>query len=111
MGQIFGSECADRHVISVGIAKGELASLSVRVHVGFFFEARDESACSLECLIEIVHTEEEQESVAGGRAFWAGQRGMIVIAPAMKAEQDGPVGIEDLAEVIVGRAAVSVAEQ
>ena len=105
------SAFADCDVVAVGIAEGELASLRVGVHVRLFFEASDERASSLEREIEIVDAEEQQESVAGGGAVGARQRRMVVVAPAVNAEQNSSVGIENLAEVIVRGASRRLAEE
>ena len=54
---------ADRHVVPVRIPERELPCLSVRVHVGLLFEPGDESAGSLQCNVEIVDAEEQEETV------------------------------------------------
>ena len=64
--------------------------MRVEVYVRLFFEASDERACSLERKIEIVDAKEQQESVAGGGAVGARQRRMVVVAPAVYAEQTVP---------------------
>jgi len=51
-------ERTDRYVISVRIAKRELAGLRVRIHVWLLFEPSDESTRSLEREVEIIDTEE-----------------------------------------------------
>src|SRR5579863_4715295 len=66
-------ERADRHVISVGVPERELLGLSVRIYVWLLFQASDERACPLKRLVEIVDTEEQQETVAGGAAIGAHQ--------------------------------------
>ena len=66
-------ERADGHVISVGVPERELLGLSVRIYVWLLFQASDERACPLKGLVEIVDTEEQQETVAGGAAIGAHQ--------------------------------------
>jgi hypothetical protein len=58
-------ERTDRNVISVRISERELLGLGVRIHVWLLFELSDESACPLKGQVEIIHTEEQQEPVAG----------------------------------------------
>ena len=85
--------------------------MRVEVYVRLFFEASDERACSLECEVEIVDTKEQEESVPGGGAVGTRQRRMVVVAPAVNAEQNSSVGIENLAEVIVRGASRRLAEE
>src|ERR1700757_941878 len=68
----------NRHVVSVRIPERELHSSSVRVHVGLLFESSDESACSLQCHVEIVHAKEQKEPVAWRRLVRAHQSGMLM---------------------------------
>ncbi len=85
--------------------------LSVRVHVRFFFELGDESACPLQCQVEIVDAEEQEQSVARWRVVRTHQRGMLVRTPLMEAKQDGSVGIQDLTKVIVAWRRLRLAEE
>jgi hypothetical protein len=57
------------------------------------FEPSDESACSLECHIEIVDAEEQEKPVARWRLVRTHQGGMLVRAPPVEAEQDGSIRI------------------
>ena len=61
---------ADRYVVSVRILERELPRLSVRVHVGLLFESGDESAGSLQCNVEIVDAEEQEETVTRRPLGW-----------------------------------------
>lgn len=45
----------------------------------------------------------QQQAVAGSRVIGACQRRMLVVAPRMQAQQNRPVRIADLAEIIVRR--------
>ena len=104
-------ERTDRNVISVRIPKRELLSLRVRIHVWLLFEPRDERACPLKRQVEIIDTEEQQEPVAGCSVIRACQRGMLVGAPLVQAEQDSSIRIENLPEVVVGRKCSGLTEQ
>jgi hypothetical protein len=79
-------ESADRNVIPVGIAERKLRGLSVRIHVGILIEVGDESACPGKRQVEIIDTEEQQETVAGCTGIGADQRGMLVSTPLVEAE-------------------------
>jgi hypothetical protein len=61
--------------------------------VRFLFESGDESAGSLQCHVEIVDAEEQEEAVARRRLVRAHQGGMLVRAPLMEAEQDGSIEV------------------
>jgi hypothetical protein len=58
-------ERTDRNVISVRISERELPGLSVRILVWLLFELGDERACPLKRQVEVIDTEEQQETVAG----------------------------------------------
>ena len=58
-------ERTDRNVISVRISERELLGLRVRIHVWLLFEPSDQRACPLQREVEIIDTEEQQETVAG----------------------------------------------
>ena len=79
--------------------------------MGLLFEAVDESACPLQGRLVIVDAEEQEEAVARGRVVGAHQRGMFVRAPQVQTEQDGSIGIQDLAKVVMGRSGLALAEQ
>src|ERR1700675_1135270 len=66
-------ERTDRNLISVRISERELLGLSVRIHVWLLFEPSDERACPLKRQVEIIDTEEQQETVAGCPVIWAQQ--------------------------------------
>ena len=84
-------ERTDRNVISVRISERELLGLSVRIHVWLLFEPSDERACPLKRQVEIIDTEEQQEAIAGYPVIGAHQRGMLVGAPLVEAEQDSAI--------------------
>jgi hypothetical protein len=58
-------ERTNRDVISVRISERELLRSSVRIEVWFLIEPTDERACPLKREVEIIDTEEQQETVAG----------------------------------------------
>src|SRR5262249_40210964 len=105
------SERTNRDVVSVRIPQRELLCSSIRVHVGLLFEPGDESACSLQCHIEIVDAEEQEEPVSRCRLLRAHQRRMLVRAPLVKAEQDSSIRIEDLTKVGMARLCLGLAEE
>src|SRR5260221_10287098 len=76
-----------------------------------FFEPGDESAHSLECHVEIIHAEEQEESVARCCMVRAHQRGMLVRTPLVEAEQDGSIRIQDLTKVVMHRRRLGLAEE
>jgi hypothetical protein len=55
------------------------------------FQPSDEMACPLQRQIEIIDTEEQQESVAGCPVIWAHQGRMLVRAPLVETEQDSSI--------------------
>src|SRR5207249_5509995 len=80
-------------------------------HVGLHFEPGDESACSLQCHVEIVDAEEQEEAVARRRLVRAHQGGMLMGTPLVKAEQDGSIRVEKLTKVGMARGRRRLAEQ
>ena len=79
--------------------------------MGLLFEPGDESACSLQCHVEIVDAEEQEEAVARRRLVRAHQGGMLVRAPVVEAEQDGSIRIQDLTKVVMARKRLGPAEE
>src|SRR4030095_1682247 len=71
--------------------------------MGLLFEPSDENACSLQCHVEVVDAEEQEKAVARRRLLRAHQGGMLVRAPLVEAEQDGPIRIQDLTKVVMVR--------
>ena len=68
-----------------------------------FFEARDESARPLQCLVEVVDAEEQEEAVAGRPVVGTRQGRMVLDAPLVKAQQHGSIRVEKLTEVGMAR--------
>jgi hypothetical protein len=79
--------------------------------VGLLFEPGDESAGPLQCQVEIVDAEEQEQPVARWRLVRAYQGGMLVRAPLVETEQDGSIRIQDLAKVVMGRRGLGLAEE
>src|SRR4030095_8229253 len=75
------------------------------------FEPGDEKACSLQCHVEIVDGEEQEEAVARRRLVRAHQGGMLVRAPLVEAEQDSSIRIQDLTKVVMARRRLGLAEE
>jgi hypothetical protein len=75
------------------------------------FEPGDESACSLECQVEIVDAKEQEEPVARWRLARTHQGGMLVRAPLVEAEQDGSIRIQDLTIVAMARRRLGLAKE
>jgi len=71
--------------------------------VGLLFEPGDESADPLQCHVEIVDAEEQEQPVARWRLVPAHQGWMLVRAPLVEAEQDGSIRIQDLTKVVMTR--------
>src|SRR5262245_9584749 len=95
------SDRANRNVISIQIPERELPRARVRVHVRLLFEAGDERARPVKCPVEIVDAEEQEEPVARRPLVRTHQRGMLVCAPLVEAEQDGSIRIPDLTKVVM----------
>jgi catechol 2,3-dioxygenase-like lactoylglutathione lyase family enzyme len=104
-------ERADCDVVPVRIPKGELRCLRVRVHVRLLFEPGDERTCPLQYHVEIVDAEEQEEPVARSRLARTHQRGMVVRAPPVEAEQDGSIRIQNLTKVIMFWSRLELAEE
>src|SRR5215813_10829844 len=75
------------------------------------FEPGDESACPLQCHVEIVDAEEQEEPVARWRFVRAPQGRMVVRSPLVEREQDGSVRIRDLTEVVMFRRLLGLAKE
>src|SRR5947207_2375504 len=104
-------ERTDRHIVSVRIPKREFHCLSVRVQVRLLFQPGDESACRLQGLVVVVDAEEQEEAVARRRLVRTHQRGMLVCAPLMEAEQDGSIRIHNPTKVVMARGRLGLAEE
>ena len=94
--QLERRERTNHDVVSVPVPERELLGSSSRVRVRLLFETGDERACPLQCHIEIVDTEEQEEPVARSRVVRARQRRVLVRAPLVEAEQDRSIRIQDL---------------
>ena len=57
----------------------------------FLLQPVDERACLLQCRVEIVDPEEQEEPVAWRRAVGTCKRRMIVFTPLVEAEEDGAI--------------------
>src|ERR1700704_825486 len=79
--------------------------------MGLLFEPGGESACSLQCDVEIVDAEEQEEAVARRCLSRAHQGGMLVRAPLVEAEQDGSIRIQDLTKVVMARRRFGLAKE
>ena len=79
--------------------------------MGLLFEPGDESACSLQCHVEIVDAEEQEEAVARRGLVRAHHGGMLGRAPLVEAEQDGSIRIQDLTKVVMARRRLGLAEE
>jgi hypothetical protein len=67
--------------------------------VGIFLELSDQRAHPWQRHVEIIDPEKQEEAVARLRVIGADQRGMLMGAPPVKAEQDRSIRVEDLTEV------------
>src|SRR5690606_11484598 len=105
------SESADHDVIPVRIAQGELACAGAGIDARFLRERRDQHPGSRQCPLEIIDTEEQQQAVPRLGTFGTRQRRMLVIAPAMQADEDGVVLVPELPEVLMGRLSFRQAQQ
>jgi len=63
---------------------------------------RYKRTCTIQCLIKVVYAKEQEQSIARFCMARTGKGRMLMGAPTMQAEQDCPVCVEDLPEVIVG---------
>ena len=80
-------------------------------YVRLLFEPGDESAGSLQCRVEIVDAEEQEQPVAGWRFVRAHQGWMLVRAPLVEAEQDGSIRIQDLTKIVMTRSRLGLAKE
>ena len=71
--------------------------------MALLLEPRDEPSRSLQCQVEIIDAKEQEEAVAWCRGISASQGGVLVSAPFVQAEQDGPVRVQNLTEVVMLR--------
>ena len=86
-------ERAKRDVIAVWIPQRELLCLRIPIDVRFLCEARNERAGGRQDRIEIVDTKEQQQPVSRGGGVGARQRRMLMLAPLVQTEENGPIGI------------------
>jgi hypothetical protein len=96
-------ERTDGDAISVRISERKLRSSSAGIHMWLFFQPVDERARPWQSYVKIVDPEEQEEAVARLGAVGTCQGGMIVGTPLVKTEQDRPIRVDDLPEVVVGR--------
>ena len=66
----------------------------------FLFQPSHERSRPLQSQIEILDTNEQQEAVARLSVIRAHQGRVAVGTPFVEAEQDGPIRVEDLTEII-----------
>src|SRR4030095_1808019 len=104
-------ERTDRHVISVRIPERELHCLRIRVQVRLLFKFVDQRARSLQRHVIVIDAEEQEEPVARRRFGRAHQGRVIMLAPSVKAEQGGPIRVQDLTKVIMTRRRLGLAEE
>ena len=76
-----------------------------------FVESCNERACPLQARVEIIDAEEEEQSVARGPIVGAHQGRMVFGAPLVKAEEHGPVRVDELAKVGMLRGGARLTEQ
>src|SRR3989475_4795056 len=79
--------------------------------MGLLFEPADESAGPLQCHVEIVDAEEQEQPVARWRLVRAHQGWMLVRAPLVEAQQDGSIRIQDLTKVVMARRRLGLPEE
>src|SRR5207245_3754730 len=79
--------------------------------MGLLFEPADESAGPLQCHVEIVDAEEQEQPVARWRLVRTHQGGMLVRAPLVEAEQDRSIRIQDLTKVVMARRRLGLAKE
>src|SRR5262249_36768673 len=60
---------------------------------------------------EVVDAEEQEEAVARRGLVRTHQGGMLVRAPLVEADQDGSIRVQDLAEVVMSRRRLGLAEE
>ena len=86
----------------------ELAGSGGQIDLGFFSKAADKISCARKRLIEVVDAEEEQQAISGHRPLWTRERGVVVRASFVQAQQDRSVHLPKLG---VGRRCPGLAEQ
>src|SRR5262249_12004458 len=104
-------QSTDRDVVSVRISQRELPGPSVWVDMGIFLEPGDEGVRPLQGHVEIVDTEEQQQSITGYPLAGTHQRRMVLGAPLVETQQHGSVRIDELTKVGMLRARRTLAEQ
>src|SRR5262245_24987111 len=90
-------------VISIRISERKLHSSSVWIHMWFFFQPADQRARRWQSRLKVVDQEEQEEAVARLSVVRTCQRGMLVGTPLVETEQDRPIRVDNLPEVVVGR--------
>src|SRR5258707_8294328 len=108
---VLALKCADGDVVSVEISDSELLRSSIRVHVRLLVEPSDEPARPLHGQVEVVDAKEQQEPVSWCRTVRTHQGGVLVGTPLVETEQDSAVRVQELAEVVVGRRRLLLAEE
>src|SRR6266480_2359666 len=104
-------ERTDGDVISVRISERKLRSSSAGIHMWLFFQPADERARPWQSRVKVVDPEEQEEAVARLGVAGTHQRGMLVGTPGVETEQDRPIGVDDLPEIVVGRSRLRQAKQ
>jgi hypothetical protein len=94
---------ADHNVVTVWISERELSSPSGPVRPGFLLELLDQGSAAQQRLVEIVHTEKEQQPIARLRTIRSAQGWVLVVSPPMETKQDRAIRVKDLPEVVMGR--------
>ena len=74
-------------------------------------EPSPERASSFQREFEVVHTKEQEESVARCCVIRTHQGGMLVSAPLVETEQDSSVRVNELTKVCVGWRRLRLAEE
>jgi hypothetical protein len=92
-------ERIDHDVVPVRISKCKLQSPCVRLQVWLLFEPSNESPRSRQSHVKLVHTEKQEQAVAGLPVIGARQGGMLVGTPQVETEQDRAIRVADLPEV------------
>lgn len=104
-------ERTDYDAVPVRISKCKLQSPCVRVQVWLLFEPSNESPRSRRSHVELVHTEKQEQAVAGLPVIGARQGGMLVGTPQVETEQDRAIRVADLPEVVMGRRRLRLAKE
>jgi hypothetical protein len=71
--------------------------------VRLLFQCWYQSTRPRQCLGKVIYAKEEKQPVARLCSVRPGKRRMLVVTPPMKAEQDGPVRVENLPEIVMRR--------